>query len=270
MTKKPIKSLRLVNFKAFTDQVFELKPLTLLSGLNNTGKSCVLQSILLLRQTAQQSLLSEGLALNGDLVCIGTGQDALNEWADNDFIVFEVIWNDDIKAIWRFEYKMLANVLSLISLPVTQSVMDKNIFSSKFYFLSSCQPNYKPNFEILEQLQEGSVLILEHPEHLLDSRSQTRIGKVIAECANRGVQIILETHSDHILNSIRISVHGGIIKPEDVQLHHFHTVENKGKREIKIISPRIDRNGRIDRWEDGFFDEWEKVLEKLLIPATIS
>ena len=36
-----IPSLRLINFKAFENQLFEFRSLTLLSGLNSTGKSSV-------------------------------------------------------------------------------------------------------------------------------------------------------------------------------------------------------------------------------------
>ena len=63
-----LESLVLKNFKIFENQSFDLKPLTLLSGLNSSGKSTLLQSLLLLRQSYKQDLLpKEGLALNGDL-----------------------------------------------------------------------------------------------------------------------------------------------------------------------------------------------------------
>ena len=35
----------------------------------------------------------------------------------------------------------------------------------------------------------------------------------------------------------------------------------------KVISPRMDKNGRIDNWPDAFFDEWDKSLEALLEPV---
>lgn len=54
-----ISLLHLKNFKAFQDQLLEFRPLTLLSGLNSTGKSSVLQSLLLLRQSYQQQLLPD-------------------------------------------------------------------------------------------------------------------------------------------------------------------------------------------------------------------
>ncbi len=58
-----IRTLRLHNFKCFENQDLAFSPLTLLSGLNGTGKSSVLQALLLLRQSYQQGLLPhKGLA----------------------------------------------------------------------------------------------------------------------------------------------------------------------------------------------------------------
>jgi len=75
-----IRLLRLQNFKCFENQSLDFRPLTLLTGLNGTGKSSVLQSLLLLRQSYQEGLLAPtGLMLKGDLVNVGTGTDALAE-----------------------------------------------------------------------------------------------------------------------------------------------------------------------------------------------
>lgn len=78
---------------------------------------------------------------------------------------------------------------------------------------------------------------------------------------------MIETHSDHVLNGIRLAVHGGKLAPHDVQLHYFERKKKDEQIYIEVVSPRIDRNGRIDRWPDGFFDEWDKSLEVLLEPA---
>jgi predicted ATPase len=64
-----------------------------------------------------------------------------------------------------------------------------------------------------------------------------------------------------------LAVHGGKLEPNDVQLHYFDRQVKDGQAVIEVISPRIDRNGRIDYWPDGFFDEWDKSLEALLEPA---
>jgi predicted ATPase len=258
-----MKSLRLINFKAFTDRTFDLKPLTLLSGLNSTGKSCLFQSILLLQQSYQQKLLpTTGLALNGDLVSIGTGRDALNEWADSDIIGFEIIGDDGKSGIWRFQSDRGADVLSLLSSPVID-------FNTEIHYLSSCAQREPLDFDLLDRLDPGSLVLLEHPEHRLHPSLAAKLGGQIARAAVHGIQIIVETHNDHILNGIRVAVHGSQIRHEDVGFFHFQSVEQQGRRVIEVDSPHIDRRGRIDRWENGFFDQWDKDLEQLLEPAKI-
>ena len=80
-----IRTLRLQNFKCFEDQTLSFGRLTLLAGLNGTGKSSVLQALLLLRQSYQQGLLLQtGLSLNGDWVRLGTASDALFEGAQEE------------------------------------------------------------------------------------------------------------------------------------------------------------------------------------------
>ena len=67
-----VDSLHIENFKCFENQRFELGNLTLLTGLNGTGKSSVVQSLLLLRQSYQHRFLQDGgLLLNGDLIQLG-------------------------------------------------------------------------------------------------------------------------------------------------------------------------------------------------------
>ena len=111
-----IRLLRLENYKCFENQLLEFNALTLLSGLNGTGKSSVIQSLLLLRQSYQQNLLrTTGLALNGDLVHIGTANDALFENAKEDVIGFDLTLNDGTtKGAWRFNYDKESDVLTLI------------------------------------------------------------------------------------------------------------------------------------------------------------
>ena len=46
-----IKNIKLKNFKVFEDEDIELAPLTLITGINGMGKSSVIQSLLLLKQS---------------------------------------------------------------------------------------------------------------------------------------------------------------------------------------------------------------------------
>ncbi|MEH2236490.1 AAA family ATPase [Nostoc sp.] len=368
-----INSLRLINFKRFNNQFFEFRPLTLISGLNSTGKSSVLQSLLLLRQSYQQGLLPKtGLALNGDLVNIGTAQDALYESAKDNHISFEII-SEKYEGIWDFNYnpeKKQEDVINVISEPNDSEIYKSNIFSKYFHYLQAerigprsfnemsdyqvtrlrqigTRGEYTAHFlyiygrepipisnlsypqaksmDLIDQVEAwmrevspgirlkieansemglvtikyfygdgnlyratnvgfgitytlsiivailssppGTLILVENPEAHLHPRGQAKMGELLALAASCDIQLVIETHSDHVLNGIRLAVHGGIIPPHYVQLHYFQQQEKQGQALTEVISPRINRSGRIDKWPDGFFDEWDKSLEVLLEPV---
>lgn len=118
----------------------------------------------------------------------------------------------------------------------------------------------------LSVAKPGETIVIENPELHLHPSKQHELGKLFTKVANSGVQIIIETNSDHILSGIRIGVHGGEIKPSDVHLYHLKEEIRKGDKITKIIRPRIYRDAGIDRWVDGFFDQQEKALFILLQP----
>ena len=88
------------------------------------------------------------------------------------------------------------------------------------------------------------------------------MGELMARAASCGIQIVVESHSDHILNGVRVAVREGLLSPEQLRLYFLERTSQQ--MSSHVISPRVDHNGRIDQWPDGFFDEWEKSLEKLL------
>ncbi|MEQ9553470.1 MAG: DUF3696 domain-containing protein [Coleofasciculus sp. G3-WIS-01] len=374
-----IRQLHLINFKPFSNQLLEFRPLTLLSGLNSTGKSSVLQSLLLLRQSYQQGLLpAKGLALNGDLVCIGTGQDALFEGAGKDPIEFEVVWDNDESGRWRFNYDREVEVLNLDSEPVKQEVYESSLFNKNFHYLQAERIGSRPFFEmsdfqvrqlgklgtrgeytshflflngrkeipnrklshpkvnikgqtgkigeksldLIDQVEAwmgevspgtrikidpkldvdlmtsqyfygdsnpyratnvgfgitytlpiivavlssppGTLILLENPEAHLHPKGQSKMGELLAIAASCGVQVVIETHSDHVLNGIRLAVNGRKLDHKDVQIHYFQQTEKQGQYFIEVVSPKIRANGRIDHWPDGFFDQMEKDLMELI------
>jgi predicted ATPase len=110
----------------------------------------------------------------------------------------------------------------------------------------------------------GSLILIENPEAHLHPKGQVQIGRLLAMAAANGVQIILETHSDHILNGARVAVKEKIIRKEQTNILFFtgDIVEDTFKH--YILNPIIDDKGRIDYWPEGFFDEWEKQLINLM------
>ncbi|MBF0132555.1 MAG: DUF3696 domain-containing protein [Magnetococcales bacterium] len=112
--------------------------------------------------------------------------------------------------------------------------------------------------------EPGDLLIMENPEAHLHPQGQVRIGELISRVADAGVQLIIETHSDHILNGIRVAVRQKRCTPDKVAIHYFSRRQKDDRSYSDFESPKIDKDGRIDPWPSGFFDEWEKSLENLL------
>lgn len=111
----------------------------------------------------------------------------------------------------------------------------------------------------------GSILVVENPEAHLHPAGQSAIGRFLARCAADGVQVIVETHSDHVLNGIRLAVKRGELAPEATQVHFFERSGGAdGSVQHGVVSPVMDRQGRFDRWPKDFFDEWERSLDALI------
>ncbi len=106
----------------------------------------------------------------------------------------------------------------------------------------------------------GSLVLLENPEAHLHPQGQTRMAGLAAAAAAQGAQLIVETHSDHVLNGARLAVKRGLLVPDQVVLHYFRG-DGTG---AGIVSPRVDRDGMLDQWPEGFFDELENTLDQLL------
>lgn len=110
----------------------------------------------------------------------------------------------------------------------------------------------------------GSILIIENPEAHLHPSGQRKVGELIARCAANNIQIFLETHSDHVLNGIRIAVKNKLLSPDKVRLHFFKKIKRSDKYVHTIETPELDQKGKMNYWPDGFFDEWDKALDEII------
>ena len=109
----------------------------------------------------------------------------------------------------------------------------------------------------------GDLLLIENPEAHLHPAGQSTIGKLIALAAESGVQIFVETHSDHILNGVRVAVVQREISKDNISFIYF-SKDKELQQHATISTPYIDENGRLDEWPQGFFDEWNIQLDKIL------
>jgi len=333
--------IKLEYFKSFVEKTISLNNLTVLTGLNSSGKSSIIQAIRIMKKVEDKE---KNILLAGH----GTFDEIINnaskdrgtiglEIIDNDSNIFklkieknkfksnntekvkfpEIIYiaadrfgpQATIPLINNFSEEHIIgshgeNLLQFIEKNKDQILDEKLkhelsegetlIYNLKAW-LNEISPNIKFDYNINQQSDtsfslfnehratnvgfglsytlpvivallagtfiKNSIVLIENPEAHLHPRGQTAIARLIALCVSAGAQIIIETHSDHIFDGIRIEVKKGIIEPEKVQIHWFELDE---KNNTEVYSPIIDKNGRLNEWPAGMFDQFETNAFQLL------
>ena len=371
-----LRRIDLKHFKCFELLRLPLEPLTLLSGTNSSGKSSVLQALVLLQQTMREHEWSTRLMLNGESIKLGAVSDVVDhvhgrhsfeigivnddrsyQWmftgerTDLSFSVNGVIVGDEAfekpemlrfllptalpsgdidfarrlvnltyltaerigpREIYTFEDRQSATVVGpagerAISVlywgkdePVLAGLELPGVPKTRFHQLQARMRMFFPDFAlVLHQIPhtnaitlgmrtsedtefhrpvnvgfgltqifpivvaalsaaEEDILLIENPEVHLHPAGQAMMGQFLAEVAKGGVQVILETHSDHILNGIRRAVKQEIIEPENVALHFF---KPRLEAAAQVESLQLDKSGNVDFWPDGFFDQFDKDMD---------
>ena len=108
----------------------------------------------------------------------------------------------------------------------------------------------------------GALCLVENPEAHLHPRGQTKLAELAARAAKAGVQVFVETHSDHFVDGVRIAVRDGLIPAADAAIHYFERRDGRAA----VSSPAVDADGRLSHWPAGFFDQHDENLAKLLAP----
>lgn len=108
---------------------------------------------------------------------------------------------------------------------------------------------------------ENSLLLIENPESHLHPKGQTMISKLISLAANHGCQIICESHSDHVINGVRVAVKNGHINNKKVGVSFFS--KNKDQ-ETKVDNIYIDQKGNLSDYPSGLLDEWGILMTELI------
>ena len=369
------------HFKCFEVLKLPLRPLTLLSGANASGKSSVMQALVLLHQTMREHEWSSRLMLNGAAIRLGTAADVIDElhgrreWGivlrDGDAAWFQwefVGERDDMSMAVRrtrgetddgagwdvdesqplhyllptqpsgnsltnclrgltyltaerlgpreyyiFDDPQLTPVVGSqgeYAVSVLHSGRDAHVLDSllvqdipptRFRQVEARMGHFFPGCVLeIEQVPRANavtlgirissgadfhrpihtgfgltqvlpimvaalsankddLLMIENPEVHLHPAGQAAIGEFLAEVASAGVQVLIETHSDHVLNGIRRAVKNRTLSSENVVLHFFQQRrEDQTDGRPQVESPILDAAGNIDRWPDGFFDQFDK------------
>ena len=375
-----ITKLDIKNFKIHKSTTLKLKLLNVLAGKNSSGKSSIIQALLLLRQSYLSGELQNGLQLQGNLCNIGLIDDAICESAGEDAVEFQLVINGEPMK-WVFARKSMDSFQNMIPSDNGNSTPTDmhSLFTNNFEYIGAARLAPQESYpidtiavEIKKQLskelgacdlvahylyhygktkhyqinaalkydgvdsldlneqvsawegiinkgvnvlsqKEGkafvlkyafnkpgdfmpskefnatnvgyglsyalpiivalltaspdSLIIIENPEIHLHPQGQSELAKLIARTAQTGVQIIVETHSDHIINGILVATkqfekEGLGIDRANVQL--FNCKKNDSTQTAEVLPINIIGDGRIDVQPDGFFDQAEKDLSYLL------
>lgn len=375
-----LKQMGLTNFKIFREQRIKLAPLTLLAGLNGSGKSTVMQALAMLRQSHDTGLLkARSWLLNGELVELGSGSDVLHDNPTEGGVMSLSLdaSNDgleaDAKSSWPVKYDAKGDVLSSASdlFDPIAPASRFNLFADGFQYLRADRVNpsvtypksqhavgtrrflgsrgeftghflleygddpigcsslvdpdaaqadkllsqtnawmrrFSPDVTLdvenirrtdLVQLRYSyrtkgigggggqfratnvgfglsyslpivvaclsakptDLLLIENPEAHLHPEGQLAMGDLLARASAAGIQVIVETHSDHVLNGIRLAVKRGTLRAVDTGFRFFHR-NDVGAAEIKC--PVVSQDGMLSEWPSGFFTQWDDALVQLL------
>jgi predicted ATPase len=373
-----IKKLDIKNFKAHKEAYFELKGLNIFTGKNGMGKSSIIQSLLLLRQSYLSQRKFEGLILNGDLVLIGNSQDAFCESGDGDEIEFSLTDENSVKHQWLFSRNIDKNFLPLKNAINEDDFSQLELFGNNFQYIAAehlaAQESHARNTYFVEQLNQisekhgdgkytvhylahnaekdisfpkmqhekakslklksqieawlyeispsirlsvnedstqnsvtlryqfdtkfgqtkeykpenvgfgvsyilpvlvailtakaGAVILIENPEAHLHPAGQSVIGKLFCLAAECGIQLIIETHSDHIVNSILVNIvenkknTGNGISPDNVSIYF---IDRDKESHVSHVHPiKIRDDARIIGPPKDFFDQYSKDMKQIL------
>ena len=109
-----------------------------------------------------------------------------------------------------------------------------------------------PVVTLLQYVPEGATVILEQPEIHLHPLAQAALADVIIQAATRrNVQVILESHSEHLLLRLQRRIAEDVISSNDVRLYFCDAP--KGKSEITELE--VDLMGNIKNWPDRFMGD---------------
>ena len=99
---------------------------------------------------------------------------------------------------------------------------------------------------------EAPLFLLQQPEVHLHPSAQAALGSLFCRIAAPERQLVVETHSDHLLDRVRMDVRDqkGVLKPEDVSILFFE----RGDLDVRIHSLELDGDGNVLGAPPGYRD----------------
>jgi predicted ATPase len=110
--------------------------------------------------------------------------------------------------------------------------------------------------------QKGQFVYIEQPELHLHPSAQFKLARIITKAVNRGVKVVIETHSSILLRGIQIEIVKRSLDFEKVSLNWFTQNPNNGETEVSTAE--LDKYGAFGDWPEDFDDVTLKVEQMYL------
>ena len=102
------------------------------------------------------------------------------------------------------------------------------------------------------ELSKGSTLYISQPEVHLHPSAQAKLGDYLANQINQGKRYVIETHSEYLMNRLRLSIVRGTISEDDVNVYYMR--QEGGKTHIHKV--KFKKNGQVEGAPQDFFDTY--------------
>ncbi len=158
-------------------------------------------------------------------------------------------WLNDLKLITDFRLEEIAQGTSLYRAMVRTSPSSVQTALTDVGFGVS---QVLPALVLLYYVPKGSTVLMEQPEIHLHPKVQSGLADVMLNVAAvRNVQIVVESHSEHLMRRLQRRVAEGSASPEDVKLYF---VSSQGSQ-AHLSDLRLNEWGEIENWPESFFGD---------------
>jgi predicted ATPase len=139
-------------------------------------------------------------------------------------------------------------------LTINRHVRPKNIGSGVSYLISI--------IIICLSSKKDDLIIIENPEIHLHPKAQSILTDFFVFIANADRNLIIETHSDHIFNGVRVAINNKNIVTEKVSCNFFTLNKKSSLSEHTLI--QINEKGRVVNYQDLLFDQFDNDINSLI------
>lgn len=121
--------------------------------------------------------------------------------------------------------------------------------------------------------EPNTLFIVENPEAHLHPKAQSNLGFYLGVIAASGVRILIETHSEHIINGIRRAVLSKEtnLDSQDIGIYFFNGYSQQPDIDSQYSIPNlileeidIDDSGNLSNWPVDFFDQTRQDLADII------